>query len=149
MLEPKIVNFPKKIIMGLQDKLVDFEVIPHIWQRFNTRRSEIPGAQESADLGIVLSTDGEEKIYLAGTEIMEFEKIPEGMTTLHVPPGKYAVFIHQGPSSALQETLKQIYESWVPQSQIKLRNAPQLEVYDLLLKEGDPGYQFEICVPVE
>jgi AraC family transcriptional regulator len=40
--------------------------------------------------------------------------IPEGMETLVLPAGLYAVFIHKGPASTGPATYQYIFETWLP-----------------------------------
>lgn len=43
-------------------------------------------------------------------------------------PGRYAVFVHQGPYNTLHDTWRSIYHDWLPASGAALRDAPPMEV---------------------
>lgn len=46
-----------------------------------------------------------------------------------LPGGDYAVVTHRGPYEALEETYRQLFREWVPNSGRGLRSAPCFEVY--------------------
>ncbi|WP_183163782.1 GyrI-like domain-containing protein [Alteribacter keqinensis] len=47
--------------------------------------------------------------YWVGLEVEEFNRIPEGMTSLSVPPGKYAVKEYEGSASQIMKVYNELH----------------------------------------
>lgn len=67
-----------------------------------------------------------------------------------IPGGRYAVAVHVGPYSGLEQAYKELYGRWLPEQGLKPRDEPCFEVY-----RNDPSFTpaeklvTEICVPLE
>lgn len=83
----------------------------------------------------------------ATVEVSKHENIPEGMSTITLPPGLYAIFDHKG-SSADPSIFQYIYSTWLPQSPYVLDDRPHFEVLGKKYKNNDPTSEEEIWIPV-
>ena len=64
--------------------------------------------------------------------------------------GKYAVFLHEGPLSQLENTWLSIYTEWLPLSGEKLRDDPPYERYNTCPAETKPAnLRTEIHIPLK
>jgi AraC family transcriptional regulator len=85
----------------------------------------------------------------AAVEVADFSNVPDGMQTLVLPPGLYAVFLHVGPASEGEKTFRYIFETWIPNSNYQLDNRPHFEILCSKYKHNDPDSEEEIWIPVK
>ena len=132
--------------------------IPAIWPIFNERYCEIKTSEDPAVYGLCFTKPDksigefkpEEFEYVAAVTVDSDSNIPKGMVYREVPKYKYAVFAHHGKLDSLGETFKFIYESWFPQSEVKMHpDRFDMEVYtDEFIFDSDES-KFYIYVAVE
>ena len=85
----------------------------------------------------------------AAIEVADFTAIPEGMETMTLPEGLYAVFVHKGPASAAPETYRYIFENWLPDSDFSLDNRPHFAVMGPNYKNDSQDSEEEIWIPIK
>lgn len=129
-------------------------VIPALWEKYVPRSQEIVSRVSPTDVGVCFDpgqdkTHPDECFYIAGTEVKSMDQIPQGMMSMTIPAGRYAVFTHKGSLQKLQMTMKYIYGSWLPKSGEKLRDAPDFEVYDQRFKPDSEDSELDIYIPVQ
>lgn len=151
-MEPiKFVNLPPFKVMGMKyrGKNLDQEV-SKLWNEINMHTSEIPMTGNAYGICYMLA-DAEEGVfeYVAGFEVKDVSKVPEGMIVVDVPAARYAVFVHKGAADTLGETYHQIYEEWFPKSSFKPKGGYDMEVYDEDFKFFAPDSIMYIYEPVE
>ena len=81
-------------------------------------------------------------------EVEDFNAIPEGMESLEIEGGLYAVFDYVGDSRDTS-IFEYIFSTWLPQSGYKLDNRAHFEVLGEKYKNNDPSSQEEIWVPIK
>ena len=74
--------------------------------------------------------------------------LPNGMDTLVLKGGLYAVFDHKG-SGADTSIFQYIYGTWIPNSEYVLDERPHFEVLGENYKNNDPNSEEEIWIPVK
>lgn len=151
--EIKVIGMVTKFISILSPDHDNEKVIPALWNKYVPRSHEIPNRLGPADFGVCYKEDGvrshpDECFYLAGAEVKSLDKVPEGMMALTIPAGRYAVFTHKGSLEKLDFTMKYIFGSWLPKSGEKLRDAPDLEIYDKRFKPNSEDSELDIYIPV-
>ena len=87
--------------------------------------------------------------YMAATVVTDFDQIPENMTSRVLPAGNYAIFTHKGSVDKLGHTMNYIYGSWLPKSGHKLREAPDLEIYDKRFRPDSEDSELDIYIPIQ
>lgn len=152
--EKKVIGMGTKFISTLSPDHDNEKIIPALWGKYVPRSEEIPTRLSPVDLGVCFKEEGEkfhpdECFYIAGTEVKSIDKIPDGMMAMTIPAGKYAVFTHKGKLDKLSFTMKYIYGSWLPKSGEKLRDAPDLEIYDQRFKPDSDESELDIYIPIE
>lgn len=162
-MQPKIIEKEAMKIVGYGGSFIsinspdknNFEVIPKIWGRYQTKHQEIKEQITQYSIGVCwclddakLKSHPDECYYIAGSVVKNFTDVPEGMMTKEIPAGKYAVFTHKGTLQKLSHTMSYIYGSWAAQSEYKLRDAPDLEIYDERFKPDSEDSEFDLYIPV-
>ncbi len=84
----------------------------------------------------------------AAIEVTDFNYIPEGMESLVLEEGLYAVFNYKG-SSADGSIFQYIYGTWIPNSEYILDNRPHFEILGDKYKNNDPNSEEEIWIPIK
>ncbi len=152
-MEPiKFVNLPAFKVMGMKYRGKNLnQEISKLWGELNPRAGEIPITGDSAYGVCFMIPDAEkgEFEYVAGFEVKQYDRVPDGMLVVDVPAARYAVFAHRGSLETLGETYRQIYEEWFPGSSFKPHGGYDMEVYNEDFKNFSPDSVFYIYEPVE
>lgn len=160
-MQPIIKFVDEKKVVGMGTKFISIlspdnnqTVIPALWCQYLPRSQEIKSRISYADLGVCFEPGGEkshpdECFYVAGTEVKNADEVPEGMMAMTIPAGQYAVFTHKGSIDKLGFTMKYIYGSWLPKSGHKLRDAPDMEIYDQRFKPASEDSELDVYIPIQ
>ena len=89
--------------------------------------------------------------YDACVSLTEKTRLPDNLKIQTIPGGKYAVFRHRGAYEKLQSVYNAIYEQWLPQSGMDLRNLPSYCHYHHIDASNIPEEYLvtDIHIPVE
>jgi AraC family transcriptional regulator len=124
--------------------------IPDQWQRFTPYLGTVPGRLGDTAYGVCYNFDRDGNFdYLCAVEVAGDTNLPTGLTSLHVPAHRYAVFTHRGHVAGVRATITAIWNKWFPESGYKPTEAPTIERYG---PEFDPRTGlggFEIWVAVQ
>lgn len=156
-LQPVIVNMlPKKLIgLHLQMSLQANQTGP-LWGQFMRRRHEIKNTTSP----LLYSIQFYDTNYFmefspaksfekwAAIEVNESNEIPEGMHTVDLTGGLYAVFDYRG-SSTDPAIFQYIYGTWIPSSEYILDHRPHFEVLGDKYKNNDPNSEEQIWIPIK
>lgn len=151
VVPPRIVENPAFRVVGIsaQCSFENTSAIPTLWQNFNAREDEVASAAGAA-YGVCCDADGTGTFrYVAGMEADQDLSIPKGMSDVHVPAGRYAVFEHQGHVSGLPKTVYSIWNKALSDNDLSPRFAPDFEVYDKRFDVQTGRGLVEIWIPVE
>lgn len=85
----------------------------------------------------------------AGVAVASFGEVPEGMDTLTIPGGLYAVFLNRGPASEGAKVFSYIFSEWLPASGYQLDDRPHFELLGEKYSNTDPSSEEEIWIPVK
>ncbi|MGZ4031605.1 MAG: AraC family transcriptional regulator [Tumebacillaceae bacterium] len=161
LVEANIVNKPEFYVIGLEipamsiacaeDMVKNNEQIPELWEQFNPRVGEIKNRTDlSTFYGVCIPADDAKFSYMAAVEVSSLEEVPDGMIGYTIPAQQYAVFTHRGPVWTIQDTMQQIYGSWLPQTGYEFAKAPDLEVYgEKFMGPANADSEMEICVAIK
>ena len=153
-MKPKIVTKPAFKTVGISyiGNNQSGE-IPQMWGVFNSRYDQIPAINDIC-YGLCFSkvagaSEGEFE-YIAATEVSDDKNIPEGMVYREVPEYKYAVFTHHGKLDTLGETYEYIYNTWLPQSGLKVHpDKYDMELYDERFIPDSDDSAFDIYIAIQ
>lgn len=127
-----------------------------LWNSFMPRRKEITNSIDSNFYSLEVFPNGHFDNFdpnrsfqkWAAVEVSTFEEIPQGMETLTIPTGLYAVFIHKGPQSEGHKTYHSIFVEWLPNSGYTVDERPHFAVMGDQYKKEDPDSEEEIWIPI-
>jgi AraC family transcriptional regulator len=149
--EKKLVG--KRLKMSLSD---DKTVI--LWQSFMPQRKGILNTV-SADLYAMQIYDTPQYFdrfdpttlfeKWATVEVTDFDTVPEGMETVTLTSGLYAVFLHKGTVATAHLTFGYIFGTWLPNSIYALDDRPHFEILGDKYKNNDPNSEEEVWVPIK
>ena len=84
----------------------------------------------------------------AAVEVSDFNVVPDGMDTLLIPAGRYAVFHYKGKPSEAGPVFQFIFGEWLPHSKYEMDNRPYFARMGEKYKGEDPESEEEFWVPV-
>jgi AraC family transcriptional regulator len=143
----KIVDRPAATVVGLQIRTVPMSPdIPALWPRFVARIHEVPQPAEPGVTYGVMQGAPEHLDYTAAIAVTSADAVPQGMTSLVLPAGAYAVFSY--PLSGLAAGFGEIFGRLLPESGVALRPGPQFERYGKDFCPDEPASVVEIYLPV-
>ncbi len=152
----QIKNFPTTKFLGkkLSFTYSDYRAF-ELWSSFMPRRKEVPNAIGTDLFNIQVNPIGfsfgmnELFVKWAAVPVSNFGFVPEGMETLEIQKGLYAVFQYKGDQSNAAAFFNAIYTEWLPASNYELDNRPQFEILGAKYKTNDPNSEEEIWIPVK
>lgn len=154
-MNPQIKTFPATKFIGknLSFTYSDYRAF-ELWSGFMPRRKEILNAIGTDLYNIQINpADFDFKpdtpfIKWAAVPVSNFDVVPEGMKSLEIPEGLYAVFTYKGDQTQAASFFKAIYTEWLPASGYVLDTRPQFEILGDKYKPNDPNSEETIWIPV-
>jgi AraC family transcriptional regulator len=155
-MKPIIRIHPKITLIGKSQSMTfanDLSVA--MWQSFMPRRHEISNrlGEElySAQVYPELFDFGPHTSFTkwATVTVSESTPIPEGMETLVIPEGLYAVFIYKGIPANADPFFRYVFGEWLPASGYSLDNRPHFEILGSKYKHNDPTSEEEVWIPIK
>jgi AraC family transcriptional regulator len=157
-LTPGIELLTEKKLVGKRLEMSFAEnKTPGLWKSFMPRRSEIQNKvnadfismQVYATLPDLQQFNPHVKfVKWAAVEVESFDNVPEGMETILLPAGLYAIFHHKG-SSDDNSIFQYIFTEWLPASGYELDHRPHFEILGEKYKNRDPESEEDIFIPVK
>jgi AraC family transcriptional regulator len=154
-MEFRIKTFPQTKLIG---KNLTFTYSNYrafeLWSSFMPRRKEIQNAIGAELYNIQINPKdfafgpNEPFVKWAAVAVSSFDFVPNGMETLEIEQGLYAVFNYKGDQSNAPTFFNFIYSEWVPNSDYELDNRPQFEILGEKYKNNDPNSEEEIWIPI-
>ena len=150
-MEPKIVTKPAFKVVGMKyhgkrggDEIKD------LWGAFMGRMHEIIySIGDQVSYGVSTNFDNETKVfdYIACIPVELIEEVPQGMVSLDVPQGTFALFTTTLPT--MMETYDYAYHTWLPQSGYAKADQPDYEEYGPSFDPADPNSEFLFYIPLQ
>lgn len=127
-----------------------------LWSSFMPRRKEIRNAVGTNLFSVEVygpkyyDNFNPEKEFekWAAMEVKDYDSIPDGMETLLLPDGLYAVFVHKGPASEGPKTYQYIFTKWLPESDFTLDNRPHFALMGEKYKNESLDSEEELWIPI-
>lgn len=117
-----------------------------VWEDFCKRLGEIKN-REGREWVSTSKTIGEcDFRYVAGVKIKENSEIPEGMESVKIMPGKYAVFPYTGPIEELGKFYGEMVNYMKKEGLVEDSTRPWIELYPKGFEEGE---SFNIYIPIK
>ena len=155
-MEPIIKTFPETKFIGMNSQFSYSNYrIGELWGNFMPRRNEIKNNIGIKLYNVQINPENfdfnpqTEFIKWAAVSVANIEVIPEGMDSLVIEGGLYAVFNHVGDTSKARETFGYIFGIWLPNSEYELDNRPHFEILGEKYKNNAPDSEEEIWIPIK
>lgn len=149
--DPRFEDAPAMHIIGLSNRFHRETIveIPAMWAAFNARLSELEEADLNTAYGVSCdpNQDGTFR-YTAGVAGPKSLSVPDGMATVALPAGRYAVFAHEGHISDFARTVYTIWNKALSDAGLTTRAAPDFELYDARFNAQTGRGTVEIWIPV-
>jgi AraC family transcriptional regulator len=147
LMTVKTIERPAQTLVGLQIRTKPMSPeIPALWPKFVARIGEIPDSAEPRVSYGAMRYDGGLLEYTAAVSVAVADRIPAGMTAIHVPTGTYAVFSY--PLSALGKGFAEINDKLLPGSGYQPVEGWFFERYDEKFDPTKPHSAVGIYIPV-
>jgi predicted transcriptional regulator YdeE len=126
------------------------------WRDFEAQRGGVKGLAAGRCHGVCGKVkDGAEGLdYVAGVQLDARIALPEGFSTLTLPPALYAVFQHGEPAATLYDSYRFLFGTVLPGAGLVPADGP--EGVPEFIERYNPGFDFgsglgglEIMIPIE
>jgi AraC family transcriptional regulator len=157
-MHPEIITLSEKKVAGIRTRMsLAGDRTRALWQQFMPRRREIGNAVgtelysvEWYDPQYFEQFDPEREFEKwAAVEVTGFGAVPEGLETITIPAGLYAVFLHKGTARDAAKTYQSIFGTWLPNAPYLLDHRPHMAVMGAAYKNDDPDSEETIWIPVK
>ena len=149
-MEPRIATHSKLQVIGMKVRTTPMSPeIPALWPRFVARIPEIePILEPRVSYGVMEMISGGTGgfTYLAAVSASSLTKVPNGMTSLVLPGGQYAVF--EFALSDINSAFGFIFGTWLPSSGFSQAESPFFERYNKDLDPSNPKSRVEAHIPI-
>jgi AraC family transcriptional regulator len=150
-MEPNVVTKPAFKVVGMKVRgKAGGNEIKDLWGAFNSRMHEIKYAVgNKTAYGVSTEFDYETKEfdYIACIAAEMVDEVPEGMVSLDIPQGTFAVFTTTLPT--MIEDYENAYNVWLPNSGYERQEIPDYEEYGPEFDPMDPNSEFLFHVPLK
>lgn len=156
-MQPAIKNFPGKKFIGKKIQMsLSNNRTGELWRSFVPEIGKIKNNIGTERYSIEIYDPGYFRDFSPGATfekwaaiaVTDFETIPDGMETLILNNGQYAVFLYKGPASAAPKIFQYIFGTWLPGSDYLVDDRPHFEVMGAKYKNEDPDSEEELWIPV-
>ncbi len=155
-MKPTIKTFPTTKFIGINSQFSysDYR-IGELWGRFMPRRNEIKNNIGIELYNVQINPENfdfnpqTEFIKWAAVSVTDFNFVPEGMDSLVIEEGLYAVFKHVGDATKARETFGYIFSVWLPNSEYELDNRPHFEILGEKYKNNAPDSEEKIWISIK
>lgn len=155
-MQPEIKTFPTTKFIGKQLSFTyaDYRAF-ELWSSFMPRRKEIQNSIGTDLFNIQINPANFDFkpttpfVKWATVAVADFDFIPDGLETLEIPAGLYAVFAYKGDQNTVAAFFNSIYTEWLPASGYALGNHPQFEILGEKYKNNDPNSEELIWIPIQ
>lgn len=156
-MEPQIKSTEKKYFIGMsiEMSLIDNKTF-QLFSTFMPRKKEISD-QKSNDIYDLIIYPKDYFLSFNPTtyfkkhalvEVSNLKSVPQGMITITLPKGQYAVFTVKGHIPN-QEVFQYIYSSWLPKSKFQVDDRPHFDILSEKIQQKAPDAEQEIWVPIK
>jgi AraC family transcriptional regulator len=158
-LEPEIYEQAEMHVVGMRTRFfgIDSEKnnmaqkLPKLWASFLPRLNEIPHRIGKGGYGLIQQTAARADAleYWAAARVTKVGSLPSGLTSLRVPPSRYARFVHRGLVANINMTVDYIYSSWLLRSGMRHTYACDLEFYGEEYEADSDKSVIYYAIPIE
>ena len=157
-MTPTITTIASKKLVGKHLTMSLADIKTHeLWKGFMPLRKTITNAVDNNRYSLQLYPDTYFKPFnphaefkkWAAVEVPGFESVPDGMETLELLGGLYAMFYYKGNPTNGDEVFRYIFMDWLPTSGYALDDRPHFEVLGSKYQNGSDDSEEEIWIPIK
>lgn len=155
---PKIKTLKETLLIGnrIQMSMVN-NLTGQLWGKFAPRIKEIQHRSSEDKISLQAYPADFFAEFNPKTEFTKWASVPvdrigdvpDGMETMTLTGGLYAVFDYIGSSADASSMFQYIYSEWVPRSPYHLDDRPHFEVLGSKYQNNDPQSEEEIWIPIK
>jgi len=155
-MKPRIEILAKKRLIGISQKMsFDSTKIVLLWKSFMSGKKKITNTLTTDLFAVQIYEDGSFNIdsppteftMWAAVEVADFSDVPDGMESLALQNGLYAVFLLKG--SDAESLYDYILKIWLPKSDFLLDNRPHFQLMGSKYKNNDPSSEEDFWIPIK
>ncbi len=154
----RIVDISDKILIGKKIKMsLTNDRTSVLWKSFKSQLFMIENRVDTSFYSIqIYSPDLNFKEFnsniifenWAAVEVIDHFEIPDGMESLIIKEGQYAVFTYYGTAKDAFKTTQYIFEVWLPGSKFQLDVRPHFQLMESDYRPNDSNAKETFWVPV-
>ena len=154
----EVKSFSKLTICGVSvdiysimfTDLYDPAAIPGAWQKFwrEFPKTDFPNNSDAYGVSTPIAESNGQLHYVAGVEVPDDYRAPEGFELVTIPAGNYFGVTHTGKISLLAQSYGEAYGVAFPSAGLEMRQGPHLELYNSNLDPNGEEFQMGILIPV-
>lgn len=156
-MTPRIEIIKEKILVGLQVRMsFANDKTSELWREFLRRKNEVINRSNTQRYSIQVYnksmdafTPHTEFDRWAAVEVTSLSDIPQGMQSITIEGGEYAVFIHRGAANNYQRTFQYIFGTWLPASSYQVDQKAHFEIMPQDYNPFDENAQEEVWIPIK
>ena len=155
----RIESLPKTIVVGRSIEMsFANNLTQQVWQSFMPRRNEVTNRLNDDFISLQIYPNhfpfenfnpSLNFVKWACVAVENADELPEGMETMTIDSGLYAIFNHKGLPSDFPKTFNYIFGQWFPHSNYVVDVRPHFEVLGQKYKNNDPESEEEIWIPIK
>ncbi|MEJ2163362.1 MAG: GyrI-like domain-containing protein [Robiginitalea sp.] len=155
---PRLELLPQTRLVGKKHRMsYDRNTTSELWKEFmpgisgivDRLGSDLYSVEVYEDVDYFRSFEpGREFDKWAAVPVSSSSPAPEGMHTLMIPEGRYAVFNFRGKTSEVHAAYRYIYATWLGVTDYQLDCRPHFAVMGPNYKLEDPDSEEEIWIPL-
>lgn len=154
-MTPTIVNLEAFTLRGVA-RTFNAETrhqIGQLWNDAVPRLFALPGHNPHALYGAcidMIEGDGPDCgfVYMVGIAVEPSAPSTDGMGTIEVPAGRYALFSYDGPITGFPQFVDAVWREYFPSTGLTKRKAPDFERYDERFSAESGGGVVDYYIPV-
>jgi len=116
---PRIETGRPLLLAGLQQtySMKTANDLSQQWQRFVPQIPKLPGKGGMVAYGVIFHASGAENFaYLTAVEVSDSTELSCEFSSINIPAQLYAIFSHAGHVSEIKDTIREIWDGWLPTS---------------------------------
>lgn len=156
---PQIITIPEKKLIGKRIRMtLATNRTAELWKSFMPHRKDIRNSSGpelfsveiyDQEMDILKFNPHTEFEKWAAVEVSAFEEIPDGMESIILPGGIYAVFNYKGAANEAAPFFRNVFSNWLPEAGYLPDSRPHFEVMGEKYKGNDPSSEEEVWVPIK
>lgn len=157
-MDPRIEFLEEKKLVGMRQEMSFAEnKTPELWRQFMPRKREISSVKSSELISLqnypmnysFAEFDAQKRFEKwAVVEVDKFSFIPDGMESMVLARGWYAVFHYKGKPGDAAPFFTSIFRDWLPNSIYELDDRSHFEILGDKFIKDDSNSEEEVWIPV-